>query len=466
MPENDDQWLWVADDDEPAASNAELEVSPAESRKSTVLPPEVVGAVRMHLAGKTQEAVDALNRAAVAGRDLAEVYAALGQIHFEAGRPVPAAEAFCRLAAAEPHHRAACYNQGVCLERAGRIEEAMNCFTASIDKDPDTRAYLGLAVCHLRLGKHGEALRLFERVLAADGGNSIALGGRAAALRQSGRLPEAAEAYRKVLALQPHSREALQGLAAVSFALAEYSQAADACAHLVRSEPSSFIAQYNLGVAMHKLGRLDEAVQAYAEATRIDARSARAWLNLGVVMQMKGSAEAARRAYEHALDADPDLVAALWNLGIEAEQAGEYEEAAMVYAEVTSKRKDSCDAWFRLGYNQLRCKDLAAAATSFQECLRLEPDSTAALRGLAALSLELQDLDQARLYQAKLNALGERSSELAFNLAVALGGAGRHEDAVQLYHEALNAKPRFPEAQLNLGHALQALGRVEEAHAA
>ena len=37
------------------------------------------------------------------------------------------------------------------------------------------------------------------------------------------------------------------------------------------------------------------------------------------------------------------------------------------------------------------------------------------------------------------------------------------EDAIRLYNEALVERPNFPEALLNLGHALKAQGHEEEA---
>jgi tetratricopeptide (TPR) repeat protein len=40
---------------------------------------------------------------------------------------------------------------------------------------------------------------------------------------------------------------------------------------------------------------------------------------------------------------------------------------------------------------------------------------------------------------------------------------GRAKDAVGYYRQALTHKPDFPEAHLNLGHALMLLGQHEEA---
>jgi tetratricopeptide (TPR) repeat protein len=41
---------------------------------------------------------------------------------------------------------------------------------------------------------------------------------------------------------------------------------------------------------------------------------------------------------------------------------------------------------------------------------------------------------------------------------------GRAKDAVGYYQKALDQRPGFPQALLNLGHAWMSLGRQEEAH--
>ena len=92
-----------------------------------------------------------------------------------------------------------------------------------------------------------------------------------------------------------------------------------------------------------------------------------------------------------------------------------------------------------------------------------DPHSIDALRGLAALAVEREDLDRALDLQAKLIEAGERTPELFYNTGLLLQRSGQIEDAIRLYHEALAERPNFAEALLNLGHALKAKGEVDEA---
>jgi tetratricopeptide (TPR) repeat protein len=179
------------------------------------------------------------------------------------------------------------------------------------------------------------------------------------------------------------------------------------------------------------------------------------------------------------------------------EQQDEKEEAERLYVKLLSRNPEWEDAWFRLGYLRLQRGDHRAAAEAFQSCVRkraewpeahlnlglcywnmgdresagkafeaviaCEPTSIDALRGLAALAVEREDLDKALDLQAKLIEVGERTPELFYNTGLLLQKSGQFEDAIRLYQEALAEKPDFAEALLNLGHALKAQGKPDEA---
>ena len=60
-------------------------------------------------------------------------------------------------------------------------------------------------------------------------------------------------------------------------------------------------------------------------------------------------------------------------------------------------------------------------------------------------------------------AQGERSIELSYNLGLLLQAAGEHKAAAECYQLAVDKKPDFTDAMLNLGHALKAVGKEDEA---
>ena len=182
--------------------------------------------------------------------------------------------------------------------------------------------------------------------------------------------------------------------------------------------------------------------------------SEKAFVNLGVALQEKGDLKRLANAYEKALQAKPDLTTALWNMAIVADQQGDAEDAAILYSEAISKKPDWDEAWFRLGYWQLQQQDYGSSIEAFDNCVGASPiglkrssisqsrtgereskrlrerlwrrrihhsqNRLEILRALTSLTIEMNDLDKAVAYQAKLDQLGDRSPELSYNLGVAL----------------------------------------------
>ncbi len=172
-------------------------------------------------------------------------------------------------------------------------------------------------------------------------------------------------------------------------------------------------------------------------------------MNLGIVKQESGDLKGAREGYERALQIAPDQGDVIYNLASVIEQQGEKEEAERLYVKLLSRNPDWEDAWFRLGYLRLARNDYRGGAEAFQACVRKraawpeaqlnlglcnwnlgdrdsaakafeavlasDPNSIDALRGLAALAVEREDLDKALDLQAKLIEAGERTPELFYN---------------------------------------------------
>jgi protein O-GlcNAc transferase len=121
------------------------------------------------------------------------------------------------------------------------------------------------------------------------------------------------------------------------------------------------------------------------------------------------------------------------------------------------------EAELNLGICCWNMGDQEGAGKQFETVLAANPDSIDALRGLAALAVERNNLDQALEHQARLIEKGERSPELFYNTGLLLHKSGQLSDAEHLYREALQERDQFPEALLNLGHVLKGLGQQDEA---
>ena len=222
-------------------------------------------------------------------------------------------------------------------------------------------------------------------------------------------------------------------------------------------------------------------------------------MNLGIARQeLAGISRAPREILRARAQIVPDLGDVIYNLASVLEQQGEKEEVERLYVKpcsaesgmgrrpvpsglpaarnapiIAARRRlsSACAAsrspWpevqLNLGLAYWNIGDQEGAAKAFEGVLESDPHSIDALRGLAALAVEREELDKALDLQAKLIEAGERTPELFYNTGLLLQKAGQTDDAIRLYQEALAERPNFAEALLNLGHALKSKGDVDQA---
>src|SRR6202035_5441643 len=111
-------------------------------------------------------------------------------------------------------------------------------------------------------------------------------------------------------------------------------------------------------------------------------------------------------------------------------------------------------------------EDLETAAETFGRVLTLQPHNGDAIVALIAIAIERKDHKRALDLHRRLTSLGQHAPELAYNLGLLLQASGENDSATECYLAAVEHKPEFPEALLNLGHALRATGKEQEARAA
>jgi Flp pilus assembly protein TadD len=109
-------------------------------------------------------------------------------------------------AAGDPNNADAQVRFAAALRRAGNHAQAEQVLAAALERRPNDRTILlTLGRVRLQRGQPGEALAMFDRVLASDARSVPALDGRGVALDLMGRHPEAQESYRRAQALAPES---------------------------------------------------------------------------------------------------------------------------------------------------------------------------------------------------------------------------------------------------------------------
>lgn len=130
----------------------------------------------LHKAGRSAEAVDICERALKLDPDSAKAVFLQALLLKEHGDLPGAERSYRRAAELDPDLAEVHNNLGNLLYHAGRVDEALDCYMAYVEKsDRKAGGLLSQASCHIALGDSATAMELVERALDLEPDNVVAL---------------------------------------------------------------------------------------------------------------------------------------------------------------------------------------------------------------------------------------------------------------------------------------------------
>jgi tetratricopeptide (TPR) repeat protein len=193
-----------------------------------------------------------------------------------------------------------------------------------------------------------------------------------------------------------------------------------------------------LGVRHHEAGRLAQAEQVYRAILQKQPEHAEAWHLLGVLAEQAGSHDQAMACIGRAVQLRPGVPLFHTNLGTACRSAGQFDEAVAHYREALRLRPDDAVAHANLGAALVDLGKPVEALAAGGEALRLWSAGGRVPPPAAAAACH--------------NTLGN-----------AHRAAGRPQEAVAHYREAVRLQPDYALAHFNLGFTLVEQGRPAEA---
>ena len=176
----------------------------------------------------------------------------------------------------------------------------------------------------------------------------------------------------------------------------------------------------------------------------------RAHLNLAVALKSRGDRD---EALKHLIEAVPDNPEARYLLGSELYDRGRYDEAIVQLREFMREgpsRSNVVAARNLIGLSLASLGKLLEAAEEFRTALNLEPRSADLHGNLAYVLLGSRDFEGAiRHYQEHLSYLPDNPFALT-NLGIALAATGRQQEALDYFRRALTIDPRYAPARSQL----------------
>jgi tetratricopeptide (TPR) repeat protein len=374
---------------------------------------------------------------------------------FERGDCARAEAISAQLVGAEPHNAAAWHLLGLARQKLGQLEPALEALAKAASQDRRVARY------HLDLGN---------------------------ALLDDGKIDRAISAFRRALRIDDALAEAHNDLGAAYFQKGWHAEAEECFRKALERKPEHGIAHANLGAALRAQGRLGDSRRAFQRALLLRIRgmlpsflrwklskpaaSTEAGLSEAAQQELKRIAAAiaagkASEAVARAAELEsryPHEADVLHFAALAFDEARDFEAGLARIRAALAQKPDRAEYHITLALLLVRAGQHGAALQAALKALKLEPGSAEIHATVAGVYHPWrEDLAEQAARQAVL--LDPALHTGHGNLAAALWGLGKLEEAEKHGREAVRLKPDQINYRTNLGLIYKDLGRIEEARA-
>lgn len=208
-------------------------------------------------------------------------------------------------------------------------------------------------------------------------------------------------------------------------------------------------------------GKLPEALESLERAGELEPGSASIRLKKAKVLDGLGRDDEASQEFEQSIKLTPhrdELIR-----GLRLQRMGQLAEAERIYRGVLLRAPDNVDALRMLAGVAMRAKQWGDAELLLEKALDTAPDFFQGWMDLGLARQEQDRLDDAlNAYSSAMQVEPDRPH--AFTAAATANAlAGRHEEAMRLFDEALVRDETHANAHAGRGHVLKTIGKQDEA---
>jgi Flp pilus assembly protein TadD len=176
----------------------------------------------------------------------------------------------------------------------------------SLDEQTHAMALKNLSRVLMWAGKHEEAERLINRVVATTSEDGETHFHKATLLRRAGNSEAALFHYQEAARLSPWNAAVHQGFGVLLSELGRKAEARTKLETAIRLDPTRVEAHYDLGIVLESFRDYRKAEIAYRTVLKLDPSHADAHNNLGIIFAKRGDFAAATEQFTEALRIDPN----------------------------------------------------------------------------------------------------------------------------------------------------------------
>ncbi|MFT5528336.1 MAG: tetratricopeptide (TPR) repeat protein [Pirellulaceae bacterium] len=320
------------------------------------------------------------------------------------------------------------YNQGRRFEQQGKIEAAIEKYSASIDGHPGfVGGYISRGVCLCKKEQFASAL--------AD--------------------------FKKAIEISPRCDLAHFNSGCVQVELGELERAIETFSCAIDLNPTHAMAWFRRGDAFAKLKQYDLAMNDYSETLRLTPGNADVYVSRAAVCAKQGFSGQTIAELKGAVNVDSQHLAALLLLGSKLVESKRFREAEEYFARVISLEPENAAALQKLGICEIVRNDLGEAATHLRQAVAANPANTQAKYYCGLVLSDLERFVEAEEYL--LDATRSCPADAAYRLALAklYSRTYRAREAIRMIDDILLEAPGHAHA-LRLRRASEKALRQEK----
>ena len=218
-----------------------------------------------------------------------------------------------------------------------------------------------------------------------------------------------------------------------------------------RQNPRLIMPRIMLGDMYKDAGNYDDAVQQYERVTKMDPYYSSNWYRLGVGYHLGQKLSQAATSYQRALDLKPADAKSNMNLGLVHLYTGDKDKALSYALKATELNPKNAAAWSNLGITLDARGEYAKAEEAYRKSVDLDPDNPATLTNLASnLMAQNKGAEAAEIMKRAVSI--SNTAALRKRYGDALTRAGRYDQAIEQYNEALKLDAKYYPAMNEIGH--------------
>jgi tetratricopeptide (TPR) repeat protein len=289
------------------------------------------------------------------------------------------------------------------------------------------------------------------------------------ALERIGALDAAIAAYRSAISERADFRDASNNLILALAKAGQGTEAVERARALVRVAPQDPERLFTLGLALSDVD-VEDAIVTFRRLLSLAPKHVLARYNLALVLKRTDRLGEALEELERILAIEP-RPEAYYTKGMIYSHRGDLDRAAMALRDAVAASPGFAEAHAALGSVLKARRDWPAAAAALRRAIALTPDDPAPHFTLAQVQRSAGNERGAATELARANLLRERQQSAQEATMWTAAGTqkldrGDLAGALDLFRRATAVNPAYAPAHYQMGRALQALGRAEEARQA